>query len=187
MLKNQAEIPKCFGELYDASAKECTGGFDSAYKAENGSHIRPRCDFVTPCSAKSEKQQQQIIPTSHLLRAQQPQHQTQFSTSGGAASPYQRPTLPTAPPTRTYGGYQQPTQQPPPYPHQVGVQQMVPVNFGIPQYLTTREPHTSGSFPKRLGLELVRSMGKSLGHTLANFFDTEILGHKPNQGEPRNQ
>lgn len=180
MLKEQAsEVPKCFGSLFDANEKACTGGFDPAYVGENGTHIRERCNYSQACSARVQaSQRQQIIPTSNLLRAQQP---TQFSVPSAPSTGYPRPSLPTAPPPRQYGA---PQQQQQPY---VGVQQMVPVNFGIPQYLTAREPVTSGNFSKRLGLELVRSVGKSLGHTLANFFDTEILGRKTDRGEPGQQ
>ncbi len=51
-------------------------------------------------------------------------------------------------------------------------------NFGIPQYLTVREPHTGG-FGVRLARESLRSVLKSIGHTFAHFFDVEIFGsHK---------
>ncbi len=183
MLKDQQpDMPQCFGHLYDSRAKECVGGFDIAFTGENGSHVREKCNWTTACSARVQAKQQ-VIPTSNLLRA----HQTQFQTTNAPAPSYTRPSLPTAPPLRPYGA-------PPPnvapaygHPQHVGMQQMVPVNYGIPQYLSVREPSTSGGLSKRLGRELVRSMGKSLGHTLANFFDTEIFGHKPDRGEPGQQ
>jgi hypothetical protein len=54
-----------------------------------------------------------------------------------------------------------------------GYQQMMPVNFEIPQYLTVREKRreNEGVF-RMLGREVARSMLKSMGHTFANFFDS---------------
>jgi hypothetical protein len=52
---------------------------------------------------------------------------------------------------------------------------MVPVNYGMPQYLTVREPVNGQRLFTRLGVEVLRSMGKSFGHTLANFFDVEMF------------
>jgi hypothetical protein len=54
-----------------------------------------------------------------------------------------------------------------------GYQQMMPVNFHVPQYLTVREDRRPGeSIFTMLGREVLRSIGKSIGHTLGNFFDT---------------
>jgi hypothetical protein len=54
-----------------------------------------------------------------------------------------------------------------------GFQQMMPVNFEIPQYLTQREYRRpdEGIF-RVLGREVFRSMLKSAGHTFANFWDS---------------
>jgi hypothetical protein len=62
-----------------------------------------------------------------------------------------------------------------------GFQQMMPVNFHIPQYLTVREDRRPGeSIFQMLGREIFRSMGKSVGHTLGNFFDTTpLFGREP--------
>ncbi len=55
-------------------------------------------------------------------------------------------------------------------------------HFGIPQYLTVREPTTGGNFGQRLVRESLRSMFKSLGHTFAHYFDVEIFGPPPQNG-----
>jgi hypothetical protein len=55
---------------------------------------------------------------------------------------------------------------------------MVPVNYSMPQYLTVREPANGQGLVKRLGKEVMRSMGKSFGHTLAHFFDVEPFGKR---------
>jgi hypothetical protein len=69
---------------------------------------------------------------------------------------------------------------------QHGAQQMMPINHYMPQYLTARQPVVPGqSMAKRLLIEAGRSIGKSLGHTIAHFFDVEIFGaggNKPNGG-----
>lgn len=61
---------------------------------------------------------------------------------------------------------------------------MMPVNYGLPQYLTVREPVTGGALMKRLGVEVIRSMGKSFGHTIAHFFDVEIFTRR-DDGPPK--
>lgn len=64
-------------------------------------------------------------------------------------------------------------QQQQPYQMMPGYQQMMPVNFAIPQYLTVREERApDGSVWGMLLREIARSMGKSFGHTLSNFFDS---------------
>ena len=56
---------------------------------------------------------------------------------------------------------------------QMGFQQMMPVNFEIPQYLTRREHRRPDeSLFRMLGREVARSMLKSAGHTFANFWDS---------------
>jgi hypothetical protein len=65
----------------------------------------------------------------------------------------------------------------------MGLQQMMPVNYSIPQYLTVREERRPGEgIFSMLGRELFRSVGKSLGHTLGNFFDTTPLFWKEPPG-----
>jgi hypothetical protein len=61
-------------------------------------------------------------------------------------------------------------------------------SFGIPQYLSRREPQTSGGFGTRLARESLRSALKSIGHTFAHFFDWEIFGsHDDGGGNPPGQ
>lgn len=171
MLKNQADsTPSCFGSLFDKTAAECVGGFDANWSGGvGGSRIRPVCDFVDACSRRvAEKQHQQVIPTGSLVRPH-----TTFGTS--TPSGYQRPALPTQPP-RTWNPptQQQPNPQYPPHhyqqpPHFSG-------HYGIPAYLSVRQPSNSGTIVERMWWETLRSMGKAIGHTLANFFDSEVFG-----------
>lgn len=66
---------------------------------------------------------------------------------------------------------------------QMGFQQMMPVNFEIPQYLTRREyRRPDEGITRVLGREVFRSMMKSAGHTFANFFDsTPFFGPPPKE------
>ena len=72
---------------------------------------------------------------------------------------------------------QQQMQAPPPM--QMGYQQMMPVNHYMPSYLSVPEPVQEGdSIMGRLLREVGRSMGKSVGHTIANFFDNNVFGRR---------
>lgn len=52
--------------------------------------------------------------------------------------------------------------------------QMMPVNYGMPSYLSILEPKRlkKGKKWKSLSYEVGRSMGKSIGHSIAFFFDS---------------
>lgn len=180
MLKDQQvqeEIPGCFGQHFSQSAKECMGGYDDKWVDPNGikGSIRERCNYVTSCSARTQASKAQpLIPVSSLSRNSP---HTQFS--GPASYARQTPAPPAGvrpwPPPGTYA----PTQ---PYGHpQPMMQQMMPVNFAIPQYLSVREP--TGNIFHRVLWEIFRSMGKAVGHTIANAFDSEAFGHR-NGGQP---
>lgn len=179
MLKQTEEVetpPTCFGKLFDGSSPECMGGHDPAYyNPDNGSQIRDRCNYTSSCSGRMYANNK-LVPASSLVRppvAAAPHQATRFNS-------------PTPAPTQNW--------QPPPFtpPHlrqqpQYAPNQLMSTNFGIPQYLTVREPQTGGSFGARLVRESFRSMLKSIGHTFANFFDTEIFGpgeQPPGGGAP---
>ena len=185
--------PHCFGEEYDAAATECCGGYDPAY-FKDGSRIRAPCKYKDSCCDKQArtKQAHVHVPVGSVVRP------TQFTVQ----QPYRPPTSFTAP-RPVWGSSAQPqtaspvsnphqTYQPqqyaahaPPQPQYVQqlpqqmYQQMMPVNYGMPQYLTSREPLGSGELMERLLREILRSIGKALGHTIANFFDTEVIGRPP--------
>jgi hypothetical protein len=174
MLKNNyttEEKPNCFGKMYAASAPECVGGHDPAYlNEENGTRVRDRCNFASSCAAQMQAYRNAgtpvHVPVTNLTRP---------VTSFTPTSPIARP--PWAPPP------QAPVQ---PQHWQHSAQQMMPINHYMPQYLTVRQPVIPGqSMAKRLLIESGRSVCKSLGHTIAHFFDVEIFGpggNKPNGG-----
>lgn len=186
MLKtnNENVPPACFGQSFDAKDKLCVGGYDPIFTGNN-SKIRPACNFSTACASRiqgrASAQHQQLVPPSSLVRP----HTTVTPPS----------SAPLRPPYPTYGGPsmrapaygpQQPA--PPPYAatqHLPGMNNVPVGHFSMPQYLTVREAPDSGHVVKRLSFELLRSMGKSFGHTLANFFDTDVFGRRP--GPPDRQ
>jgi hypothetical protein len=51
---------------------------------------------------------------------------------------------------------------------------MMPVNYGMPSYLTVLEPKRMKKNKKwkSLSCEVGRSIGKSIGHSIAFFFDS---------------
>lgn len=168
------ELPKCFGKKFESTAPECVGGNDPAYDDEEGGHNRPRCDMLSSCAARTQalasRGSEQIVPVQNAVRPS-----TTFSPPATVAQPY-RPGYPQH--VQQHAAY--PTHVQPQYMHpQVGMPQMVPVNYAMPQYLTVREDTTNGQgLMKRLGLEVLRSLGKSAGHTIAHYFDAEMFGRR---------
>lgn len=187
MLKNQdGSPPSCFGLHYSPSATECIGGYDSKYPDDN--HIRDRCEFVGTCSARMQlnkpKEDNNLISANRLLSRP-------YTSFGNTTQPsgYVRPTEPSyptqaavPPPPQQQASYPRSQQAYTPYQAPQHYQQVTHPGFsgqyGIPQYLSIREPVATGGLGKRMGLEVLRSMGKSFGHTIANFFDSEIFGNK---------
>lgn len=170
MLKSDQEIeerPHCFGKQYESNAAECVGGHDPAYSdPATGSRVRPRCNFVNTCAVHTQanrqinrpeqRYQQGLVPTSNLTRP---------------VTTFNPPVAPR--PTWTPPGYQGPVVQ---QPHWQG--NTAQPRYYMEQYLTVRQPATTGqTLGKRLFWESVRSMGKSLGHTISHFFDVEPFGN----------
>jgi len=48
------------------------------------------------------------------------------------------------------------------------------MNYGMPAYLSVPEP-TGGTFWGTMGREVLRGMGKALGHSIAHFFDNHAF------------
>lgn len=167
------EKPQCFGKLYVSTAPECIGGHDPAYlNEENGSRVRDRCNFAAPCAATMQAYRNAGNPV-HVPLANLTRPVSAF-TQAGPRPPWGPPQVQPAQPIQHY---QQPQwqQQQPQWQH--GAQQMMPINHYMPQYLTVRQPATPGqSLARRLLIESGRSIGKSLGHTIAHFFDVEVFG-----------
>jgi len=164
---DEEDVPKCFGKKFDATALECTGGDDPAYSAKTGELRRPKCDMMSSCAVRTQAavHGSNVVPQQSLVRPS-----TTFTPPAATAQPYRPGYLPQQ---QAIQAQHHPQQY-----QQVGLPQAVPVNYGMPQYLTTREPVNGGGLLKRLGLEVLRSLGKSAGHTVAHFFDVESFGRR---------
>lgn len=169
--------PNCFGQQFDRTAPECVGGHDPAFRDDEGGRVRPACEMVSSCSVRTTAQRQnpQLIPAAHIARPptafNQPQPRPMYQPPVVAGAPVMQPYRPQGAFVPPYAQHVQQAQH-------AGLQQMIQVNYAIPQYLTVREPVNGQRLFTRLGVEIVRSMGKSFGHTLSNFFDTEIFGRR---------
>ena len=51
---------------------------------------------------------------------------------------------------------------------------MMAMNYGMPAYLSVPEP-AGGTFWGTMGREVLRGMGKALGHSIAHFFDNHAF------------
>ena len=196
---SREDPPDCFGKLWDPKAKECTGGMDPAFTDENGSHVREKCIFFESCGARLQASRMEparsLIDPKSLLKntppllspAKPPSQTSQFVErfiTAVANRPVQQvqqvqqaaPTSMNQPPRPLY-------LPPPAIPQGVpvaGYQAMMPVNYQMPGYLSVPEQrYPTESFWKFLGRTVLRSIGKSLGHSIAHLFDTIPLGTQP--------
>lgn len=203
------EKPVCYGvvddpvkgrEGWNPNHVECTGGLDPTFKdPETGSHMRQRCVFFQSCGAVAQAKKQEAarpIDPKTLVR----------STPHSFVPSAQPPTLqPMAKFGETFGKTEQqraleqqmqqmqqlhaaqleqmrrmmPQQMPQQMMPQMGYQQMMPVNYQMPAYLTAPEPTAPGGFWKMFGRTVFRSMGKSVGHSVAYMFDSVPFGEPP--------
>jgi hypothetical protein len=163
MLKNHLGDgpPSCFGN-WEKTDPKCVGGPDSTYRSSLGTHLRPACNYESSCSART--QASRFVPVASLTR----------NVPGGAAHVASAPWQPG----RTW-----PAPQSPPSPPFAGPPMQL--GYHMPQYLSVREP-IDEPILKRLLVELFRSLMKSSGHTLSNFFDSEAFTARPKdpRGEP---
>jgi len=182
-----SKLPECYGKMWDPREVACSGGPNPAFKDPNtGSHIQGQCVFYSSCGARVQATRQQLIPTTALARTT-PTPATQVAKPYGSGGP-STAVVPQQQIPQQFSG--QLMQQLVAFQQQqlkngqlpLGYQQMMPVNYSVPSYLTVREERMENeSVFSMLGRELFRSVGKSFGHTLAAFFDTTPLRRGPNQ------
>jgi len=169
--------PPCFGSSWSPNAVECKGGLDPTYtNPRNGSHLRDKCLWYGQCATKTN--------ANSITRAQPMVSPQQLLRPAGMPVTVGSPVM-QAP---RYPMMQQMLQVPqmhmmqapqmlaPPHVAYYGPQ-AVPTSYQQPgmqvlAYLAIPEPVDS-TVPwwKRLLHEVLRSMAKSFGHTVANAFD----------------
>jgi hypothetical protein len=179
--------PVCLGRVHDSANNidgwnpndvECTGGVDPArINEKTGTHIFEKCQYYQTCGSlvQAKKQAAQGINPNSLVRqqVQQAPQQTQV--------PQYVQQVPTYSPVAFQQQQQQAAMmaqmqqmqrmmpQQPVMP--MGYQQMMPVNYQMPSYLSAPEPVQPGGFWKMFGATVFRSMGKSVGHSVSYMFD----------------
>lgn len=201
-------LPPCFGDpkLWDPKAVECIGGQDPAFTSERGDHVRDKCIFFEGCGQRAQASKMEaargLLDPKNLIRRDVPLLGPARPVAAPTAPPAPNfierfatamahqhaqagyPPLPTVPSMPYYG--MKPTssvQQPAvPAPPAYGYQQMMPVNYQMPGYLTVPEQRYEGqSFWSFLGRTVLRSLGKSMGHSIAHLFDTVPLAPPPRE------
>lgn len=200
--EEQKGPPKCFGLSWDQGATDCAGGPNPAFKEEKISpsgeryisHVQPMCGYFQDCGSRfqaSKMGSQQLVPVTSLTRAWQgrPVPAPVSSPQPMSGSQPSMQSLQQQFEKMQRDWYQQQQQmmqrgqmQMPMMPMmpQQGYQQMMPVNFEIPQYLTRREyRRPDEGLTRVLGREVLRSVLKSAGHTFANFFDSTAFYEPP--------
>jgi len=182
------QSPKsCFGKSWDGGNVLCKGGLDPAYvHPETGSNQRDPCGWYNPCAARTNATRMSNQP-------QQAPHQQQIAQPTSPWTPVKQivnrltqiPPMPQAPQQAPIQHqqqvYQQQQQQQMAHPAMAMVPYMVPMNYQwpgsqMPGYLTIPEPVITGQhWMTRLFFNVARSMAKSSGHTVANFFDHQTI------------
>lgn len=195
--------PPCFGDpkLWDPKASECAGGMDPAFTNEHGSHVREKCVFFESCGTRVQASRMEparslldpkslLKNTPPLLGPARPPQQSQPSQTSQFVERFMT-SIASQPIQQVQQNYMNqppraihlPPQQVPQGVPIAGYQAMMPVNYQMPGYLSVPEQrHPAESFWTFLGRTIFRSMGKSLGHSIAHLFDTVPLGTPPPPG-----
>lgn len=166
------ELPNCFGDLklYDPKCAECAGGYDPSF-TESPSHMRTKCAVFEACGAQvrakgaADRVKAAFQPT-------QPYAPTRTVTLSKGPMPQSVPVQMAQTPQQVQFVSPQ-NLQPAQAPVMVAAQ-MMPVNYGMPSYLSALEPKRmkKGKKWQSLTCEVGRSIGKSVGHSIAFFFDS---------------
>lgn len=160
-------LPKCFGdtELYDPKCAECAGGYDPSFY-EDGSHSRPKCATFEGCGShcRAKNAISRVGGSKHLATPSRSVTVLQTNGKPGKGQPLVGPQ-PVFVTSEQLQAQQAPV---------MVANQMMPVNYGMPAYLSVLEPKRKkkGKKWKSLSSEVGRSIGKSLGHSIAHFFDS---------------
>jgi hypothetical protein len=186
----------CYGLSWSNNDPRCAGGLDPTFVDDDGSHQRPRCDYFSSCGARRmarDTEQQRLVQ----IRNQQVQ-QPQVVPIQAQTQPQQQIMMhPSIPPalqqhymqlmsmTKTQTIQQQQAMQPLPSPQimpygyggvsHLPVPSYMPVNYYMPPYLSVPEPY-NGSYTAMIGRTVLRSMLKSVGHSVASVLDTVPFG-----------
>lgn len=187
--------PNCFAQQWDKNEAACAGGADPDFlHPTTGLHVRDQCNFFQACGTRTTamRNAQNFIPVQQLVRPPlvTPPPQALVHTSPSNFGQYlqqqsenyaermrreqaqrqQQPQYLQQPPQaylpqNGYAAHPAPTYQ---------------LNYMMPGYLTTPEIRQPGeSMWSVLFREIARSVLKSMGHSVAHFFDSRPMGPTP--------
>ncbi len=178
------EKPSCFGEVWSPEDVECFGGLDPGYRnPATGRQMREQCECYEACGSHTQAKALEEIRTQLISRdSLRSPTQERTTTSTTLATQFKQPSpvlYPKHDPIRDHQ-LQRPAQpsmeQPVPQQQYMHPAQMMPVNYGMPAYLSTPEQRFDGEgfflFALRV---IVRAMLKGGAHGLAHLFDTTPL------------
>jgi hypothetical protein len=204
-MKQDKGPPDCFGSLWDKNNAECAGGPDASFlpKAgevhdgvdpQSGSHTRRQCDFYQSCGARvaaTKNANGTLIPAQQIIR---PPIVTLAPTVPQTLGQWLTNTQAQHQQMQQQAAMQQPRPPVQQIQVQVPVQQQQPqmfvggsvqpattwqLNYAMPPYLSQPETrHPGESLWAALLREVLRSMGKALGHAVSHFFDSRSLKEK---------
>lgn len=195
---------------WNPNDKECAGGLDPTFCDKiTGSNIRSRCAELQNCGAVVQSKKlaaaRGLIEPRTLLKQPQPvlpqnQQFQQRPMFGQAMTPPVNPALQQMQHQLLQQQQQKLAEQQqaqwqqqlaqiqragigqPQVGMNMGYQQMMPVNYQMPSYLSIAEPVEPGGFWGMFGRTIFRSMGKSIGHSVAHMFDTIPFTHRKPTG-----
>ncbi len=198
-LTTRKDPPICFGKEWDHNSPDCAGGPDVTFipkpgekfagQDAHGTNIRLQCDWYQSCGARCAAVKHangQLVPPQQLVRppAETPSTFGQWLAQQSREQRVAAPSTPTAPQLRPPT---QPTTQPQ---QQQQAMHVLPaagvnpatvwqLNYAMPSYLTSPEiRHPGESIWHVLCRELLRAVGKAVGHSLAHFFDARVFKEK---------
>lgn len=171
-------------DFYDS----CRVRVQLAKSNQGGNNLVPPSALL----ARQQAQQQQApSPWPWMPPVQQPQARAPQQQGQPAPAAPMVPMMPQMDPMQMmqmqmmmmYGGGMMPGHMPPPmpiYPGNFPIHgnidpiKMMAMNYGMPAYLSVPEP-AGGTFWGTMGREVLRGMGKALGHSIAHFFDNHAF------------
>jgi hypothetical protein len=184
---NREAPPDCFGnpKLWNRNHPACAGGPDANYvNPDNGKNVRYQCNYFNSCGSRVAATLSSVIPAQNLFRPPivTPPPEAQAAPQP-APQPFSRPYSPPAP-ASNFGEYVRRveaervaaigSQYGVPYP-----QHPYPTwasTYAVPPFLSAEElRHPGESWWSPLIRQLLRGLGKAIGHVAAHWFDTHVM------------
>lgn len=194
-LTARTDTPSCYGKDWDKNVPECAGGPDPNYThPQTQQHIREQCNFFQSCGVRVQAARSaQVIPPQNLVRppivppppapapGQTFRDYVQATSAAHLEATRQQALAGARPPiVPSQPTWQQQQQHPTMYQgHAQYPAPMYQLNYQMPGYLTVSEERLPGeSLWVVVALEIVRSLIKAFGHSLAHAVDVRRIREK---------